>query len=122
MFLSTAWMAQHHNAPIAIDATLRRVVFNFGIPLFAGGVLSLALVLQGHYGLTSSIMLVFYGLALINSHHFSLPALGVLGYAELLLGLVDCFVATHALLFWAVGFGILHIVLGIYLVINRKRK
>lgn len=120
VFLSSFWMARRKNISFVFDATLRRVVLNFSIPLLAGGLLCLALVLQGHYGLTSSIMLVFYGLALVNCHHFSLPMLGWLGYAELLLGLADCFVADHALLFWAVGFGLLHILLGIYLIVKKK--
>ena len=120
VFLSSFLMARRKNIPFIFDATLRRVIFNLSIPLLAGGVLCLALVLQGHYGLTSSIMLVFYGLALVNCHHFSLPMLGGLGYAELLLGLADCFVATHALLFWAIGFGVLHIALGIYLIARGK--
>lgn len=116
VFLSSFWMARRKNFSFHFDAPMRRTLFNFAIPMVAGGLLCLALVLQGHYGLTSSIMLVFYGLALVNCHHFSLPVLGWLGYAELVLGLADCFVATHALLFWAVGFGLLHILLGICLV------
>ncbi len=122
VFFSSMAMARRRNMPFAFDATMRRLVFNFSVPLLAGGILCLALVLQGHYGLTSSIMLIFYGLALINCHHFSQPVLGWLGYAELALGLADCFVATHALLFWGVGFGLLHIVLGIYLIVNDRRS
>ena len=122
VFLSSLWMARRKRIPFGFDATLRRTVVNFTVPLVAGGLLCLALVMQGHYGLTSSIMLIFYGLALINCHHFSLKMLGVLGYAELLLGLVDCFVATRALLFWAVGFGLLHVLLGIYLIVKGVRR
>ena len=103
------------------DKTMRRTVFNFSVPLLAGGILCLALVMSGHYGLTSSMMLIFYGLALINCHHFSHPVLGTLGYLELLLGLVDSFVVTHALLLWTIGFGLLHVIFGVYLiVVNRK--
>ena len=120
VFLSSLLMARRKNISFIFDATLRRVIVNFSIPLLAGGILCLALVLQGHYGLTSSIMLIFYGLSLVNCHHFSLPMLGWLGYAELLLGLADCFIATHALLFWAVGFGVLHILLGIYLITKKQ--
>lgn len=121
VFLSSMLLARRRNIPFAFDATMRRLLLAFSVPLVAGGVLCLALVLQGHYGLTSSIMLIFYGLALIACHHFTYPALGLLGYAELLLGLADCFVATHALLFWTVGFGVLHVLFGIYLIIKSRR-
>ncbi len=121
VFLSSMWMARHKNIPFAFDVTMRRLLVAFSLPLATGGLLCLALVLQGHYGLTSSIMLIFYGLSLVACHHFTHPALAVLGYAELLLGLADCFTATHALLFWAIGFGLLHVLFGIYLIIKSRR-
>ena len=121
VFFSSMWMARHKNIPFAFDATMRRLLVAFGVPLLAGGLLCLALVLQGHYGLTSSIMLIFYGLALVACHHFTHPSLGLLGYAELILGLADCFVSTRALLFWALGFGVLHVVFGICLVVKSHR-
>ena len=122
VFLSSVIMARRRGVKFVFDKTMRRTVANFSIPLLAGGILCLALVLEGHYGLTSSIMLIFYGLALVNCHHFSHPALGTLGYLELLLGLIDCFTATHALLLWAIGFGLLHLVFGIYLIVINKRS
>ena len=120
IFLSSMWMARHRGTPFTFDATMRRVMLNFGVPMLAGGLLCLALVMQGHYGLTSSIMLIFYGLALVNCHHFSHPMLGWLGYLELVLGLADCFTVSHALLFWALGFGVLHILFGLFLVFTKR--
>lgn len=121
VFLSSMWLARRHKIPFLFDSTMRRLLVAFSVPLLVGGLFCLALVLQGHYGLTSSVMLLFYGLALVGCHHFTNPILGWLGYAELLLGLLDCFTATHALLFWAIGFGVLHVVFGICLIVNRRR-
>lgn len=121
VFVSSVLLARRNGVKFVFDKTMRRTVFNFSVPLLAGGILCLALVMSGHYGLTSSMMLIFYGLALINCHHFSHPVLGTLGYLELLLGLVDSFLVTHALLLWAIGFGLLHVIFGVYLiVVNRK--
>ena len=89
VFFSSLWMAKKKNISVSLDPNMRRTMLNFAVPLLAGALLCLALLLQGHYGLTSSIMLVFYGLALINCHHFSHRLLGVLGYLELALGLAD---------------------------------
>lgn len=121
VFFSSLWMAKKKKISVALDPNMRRTLFNFAVPLLAGAILCLALLVQGHYGLTSSIMLVFYGLSLINCHHFSHRLLGVLGYLELALGLADCFVETHALLFWALGFGALHVVFGILLIVKNRR-
>lgn len=59
-------------------------------------------------------MLIFYGIALINASNYTYSNTRYLGYAELALGLADSFIEGYALLFWAVGFGIFHIIYGIW--------
>ena len=109
-----AWRkAKRLNLPFAFDKRMFQMILNFFIPLVTGGLLCLALILQGHYGLTSSIMLIFYGLALISTQHYTYPAMRFLGYGELLLGLIDCFTVHYGFLFWFLGFGVLHILFGI---------
>ena len=122
VFLMAYLKAKRHNLRFSFDTTMRRFLLNFFIPMVAGGLLCIALLLQQHYGLVSSITLIFYGLALINSSHFSYPALRYLGYAELALGLVDCFMVNYALLTWFLGFGVLHIVFGIIFMIHYERS
>ena len=122
VFLMAYLKAKRHNLRFTMDATMRRFLLNFFIPMVAGGLLCIALLMQQHYGLVSSITLIFYGLALINSSHFSYPALRYLGYAELALGLIDCFMVDYALLTWFLGFGVLHIVFGIIFMIQYERS
>ena len=100
---------------------VRRPLFHFSVPMVVGGLLCVAMLLQGHYGLTSTFMLVFYGLALLNASHYTSRAIALLGYCELALGVADCFVASHAILFWFLGFGVMHLVFGIYFVLNSKK-
>ena len=119
---SSVIMARKHGIEFSFNKTMQRLLLNFSVPLLAGGLLCLSLVLQGHYGLTSSIMLIFYGLALINCHHFTHPSIGLLGYLELALGIIDSFTAIYALLFWAIGFGVLHLMYGIYLIARNTNR
>ena len=114
--------ARRHQLRFAMDAIMRRLQINFLVPMLAGGLLCMALLLQQHYGLVSSITLIFYGLSLINASHFSYPALRYLGYAELALGLIDCFLVDYALLTWFIGFGLLHIVFGIVFMLKYERS
>ena len=100
------------NQAFAFDQTVRRSLINFFVPAIAGALFCVAMLVQGHYGLTSSIMLLFYGLALINCSHYTSSSIALLGYGQLLLGIVDCFVVHHAILFWFLGFGLLHIIYG----------
>ena len=103
---------------VEFGRTIRRPLFHFAVPMVVGGLLCLAMLMQGHYGLTSTFMLVFYGLALLNASHYTSRSIALLGYCELVLGVVDCFVVSHAILFWFLGFGLLHIVFGIYFIVN----
>lgn len=115
--------AKKTNRPLRFDKTARRFLWSFFMPLAVGGILCLSLIYQQAYGLTSSIMLIFYGLALVNASNYTYSHTRYLGYANVLLGLLDSFVSGYALLFWVLGFGVLHIVYGIlfYLRYDRKR-
>jgi len=124
--LTVYWLshlkAKRNKQRLAFDRTTKRLLWNFFLPLAVGGILCLSLIYQQHYGLTSSIMLIFYGIALINVSSYTYSNTRYLGYAELILGLADSFVEGHALLFWTIGFGIFHIVYGIFFYFKYDRK
>ena len=121
MFLMAITKSKRHNLRFVFDKRMFQMLLDFFIPLAVGGLLSMALVMQGHYGLTSSIMLLFYGLGLINCSHYTYPALRWLGYAELLIGIIDCFTMSHAILFWFLGFSVMHILFGIAYILMFER-
>ena len=121
-FVMAYLKAKRQQLRFTFDATMRKLLVNFLIPLVTGGLFCFALLKQEYYGLTSSVMLIFYGLALISSSHFSYPALRYLGYAELVLGLIDCFMVNYALLTWFLGFGVFHIVFGIIFILKYERS
>ena len=114
VFCMSYCKAKKANRNILTDKSVHRLLWNFFLPLFAGGVFCISLIWQHYYGLTSSIMLIFYGLALVNCSKYTYSDIRYLGYAEILLGLVDSFVVNNALVFWVIGFGLLHIWAGIY--------
>lgn len=122
VFLMAISKSKRHNLRFVFDKRMFQMLLDFFIPLAVGGLLSMALVMQGHYGLTSSIMLLFYGLALVNCSHYTYPVLRWLGYAELLIGIVDCFTMSHAILFWFLGFSVMHIVFGIVYILMFERS
>lgn len=122
VFVFASVKSKRHNLPFSFDKRMRQMLLDFFIPLIAGGLFSMAMVMQQHYGLTSSIMLMFYGLALINCSHYTYPILRWLGYTELLIGIIDCFTMSHALLFWFLGFSLAHILFGIIYVLMFDRK
>jgi hypothetical protein len=97
------------------DVTARKLLVNLCIPLFAGGVFSLALILRGSIIYIAPVMLIFYGLSLINASRYTLNTIRILGLVEVGLGLISSFILGYGLIFWAIGFGVLHIVYGTYM-------
>ncbi|MBZ4190189.1 hypothetical protein [Niabella beijingensis] len=83
------------------------------IPLVAGGLFCLALFYHGLFGLIAPATLLFYGLALINASRYTFSDIQYLGYCEALLGIIASFIPGYGLVFWALGFGVLHIIYGL---------
>lgn len=90
-----------------------RLLWDFSIPLATGGLFCIALLYHGHYGLTSGVMLLFYGMSLINVSKNTFSNVRWLGYSFLVLGILDCFFEGNGLLFWSLGFGFFHIIYGV---------
>jgi len=95
------------------DNTSKRLLINLLIPLLSGGVFCFILLFHGVAGLVAPATLIFYGLALINASKYTFNDIRYLGYIELTLGLISSLLIGYGLLFWALGFGIMHIVYGI---------
>ncbi len=93
----------------------KRLMFNVSMPLVVGGIFLLKLVQFGTFGLIAPGCLLFYGLALVNASKYTLVEVRYLGYSEIILGLISLFFVGYGLYFWAVGFGLLHIIYGIYM-------
>lgn len=97
------------------NATSRRLVVHMAIPLVTGGLVILALLVHGMVGLIAPFSLIFYGLALYSVGSFTYDAVKLLGIMEVALGLIGTCFINYGLLCWAIGFGLLHIVYGIYI-------
>jgi len=82
------------------------------IPLATGGLFILILLSRGYYGVTAPACLIFYGLALINASRNTYSEVRYLGFTEIILGLISALIPGYGLIFWAIGFGAMHIVYG----------
>ncbi|MRI02203.1 hypothetical protein GH721_16785 [Kriegella sp. EG-1] len=90
----------------------RRLLVNFCIPLFVGGIFSLVLIQYNISWLVASTTLVFYGLACINASKYTLGDVRYMGIAFVLIGLISTQFIGYGLYFWALGFGVFHIIYG----------
>jgi hypothetical protein len=110
-----SWRKANKSGEKFYNATTRRVVSAMAVPLIAGGLLMLAVLLKGLIGLIAPFSLIFYGLALFNTSKFTYEEVKTMGLVEIALGLIGTFFIGYGLLCWALGFGVVHIIYGIYL-------
>lgn len=97
------------------NAIVKRLVINMAVPLVVGGLLVLILIAQGLIGFIAPFTLLFYGLALFNAGRFTYEVLKSLGLIQVGLGLVSACYVEYGLVCWALGFGVIHILYGIYM-------
>ncbi|WP_286854508.1 hypothetical protein [Xanthomarina sp.] len=97
------------------DNTSKRLVVNFLIPLLTGGIYILIVLNQQKYGLTAALMLIFYGLALINASKYSIGNIRYLGFIQTILGLICALFPDYGFWIWVLGFGVMHIIYGVWM-------
>ncbi|MES2780523.1 MAG: hypothetical protein V4651_11555 [Bacteroidota bacterium] len=94
------------------NASSKRFLINFSIPLISGGIFIACLIVRGYFGIAAPACLLFYGLALINGSSYTLGDIRYLGLIEIGLGILCSLFPGYGLIFWAVGFGLMHIIYG----------
>ncbi|HMU45458.1 MAG TPA: hypothetical protein PKC72_03770 [Chitinophagaceae bacterium] len=120
-FLFTWRRAKNQQLPLW-DYTSKRLLWNLCIPLVAGGLFITGMLYYGEWRFVAPACLVFYGLALINASKYTLTDIRYLGYCEIVLGLINMFFIGYGLIFWAIGFGCLHILYGAIMWWKYERK
>ncbi len=91
----------------------RRMMWQLAIPLVVGCVFVLNFIYNGNEHYVVPACLAFYGLALINGSKYTLTDIQYLGILELILACISLIFPVWDLYFWALGFGVLHILYGI---------
>jgi hypothetical protein len=113
--------AKKKNTSIFSPASLKMMA-NIFFPLAIGGIFSLIMIYRGYWGIIAPNMLIFYGLALINGGRYTLSEIRKLGYIDVFLGLICAILPGYGLIFWTIGFGVLHIIYGSIMYNKYQRK
>ena len=119
IFLTTRKARRDGNS--IFDAAAKKLIINLCIPLVTGGIFCVALNYHGAFIYVAPAMLIFYGLALVHASKYTRNDIRGLGFVEILLGLTASFIVGYGLLFWVIGFGVLHIIYGTYMYFKYER-
>jgi hypothetical protein len=119
------WMSVNRSKKLNLpswDPAAKRLVINLMIPLVAGGLLCLIFIQKGELTYLAPITLLFYGLALVNASKYTVDEIRNLGIIEIALGLIAFWQLEFALLVWGIGFGILHIIYGMFIHTKHQKQ
>jgi len=104
------------------NSTSKRLLINFLIPIITGGIFSLLLVKISCYLLIPPVTLMFYGLACVNASKYTLRDVRYLGITIIIIGLLATYYINYGIEFWALGFGVCHILYGAIMYFKYDRK
>ena len=104
------------------NSSSKLMVWNLMLPLVVGGCFGLICMYKGWFAMVGPITLIFYGLALINASKYTFGDIQLLGCIECILGLCSLLFIGYGLIFWAIGFGIMHILYGAIIYFKYERK
>ena len=112
------WMAYRKSkkiyAPIW-DSTSKRMLLNILIPFVTGIIFCLILMGRKEISLLAPASLIFYGLALVNVSKYTIDQIRSMGIIQVILGLASAWWVDLGLINWAIGFGVLHILYGLFI-------
>ena len=94
------------------DPVARRLLWNTVIPMLVGAACIVRVIQLAHFEMVAPLSLIFYGLALLNGSKYTLGEIRYLAFGQLMLGIINLWMVDYALISWALGFGVLHIVYG----------
>lgn len=104
------------------DKSARNMMLSLFVPLITGGVLCIIMIAHHLLGMVAPLTLLFYGLGLYSSSKYSFVELKYLGLCEIGLGLLATYFYGKGLLFWTIGFGVLHIFYGALMYFKYEAK
>lgn len=100
----------------------QRLLTALAIPLASGGIFILLFLARGIYSIVAPGCLIFYGLALVNASKYTRREIFYMGLFEIGMGLLAALLPGLGLLFWAAGFGLVHIIYGTVMYFRYERK
>ena len=110
-YLFTLKKAKKNNEKVWTSVS-KRMLRSFIVPLITGGLLCIVLYQYNLIGLIAPFTLIFYGLACINASKYTMGDIYYLGISNIIIGLISTQFIGYGLYFWALGFGVLHIIYG----------
>ena len=124
--LITLWIrakrsAKRHNEKLWSPLS-KKVRFHTLFPLLLFIIILVVITNKGYYSKLTPLLLLLYGLFLLNLNRFSSSKLKYLAFAEIMLAIVAYFIYDKEIIFLGLGLGIFHLLFGIFTFGKSKKQ
>jgi magnesium-transporting ATPase (P-type) len=108
----------------AWNSASKNLAISFSTSLYIGVLYIAILYFKEEYTYIIALLLLFYGLGLINASKYTTNIVKPLGVIEVIIGLLCIIYPQQSFWFWVVGFGIVHVIYGglIYYKYDKKEN
>lgn len=113
------WLKARKNKQKLVTKVSFRMLRSLFVPLVMGGLFIIAAIYQKMFFIIIPCTLIFYGMALLNASKYVQDDLKYLALSEMILGIMALFTfefsaegLTRLMIYWALGFGFMHIIYG----------
>lgn len=100
----------------------RKVAFHFLVPFGAGTLFITYLITRSDFIYIAPLSLIIYGISLFSVYKFTIKETLYLALSIILLGLGNLVLPGYSFIFWTLGFGVSHIIYGVYMWNKYDRK
>ncbi|MGO9641528.1 MAG: hypothetical protein ACLP1Y_09525 [Candidatus Acidiferrales bacterium] len=116
---STAVTKAHRGDSKLLSGPGRKFLLSFAPPIAVGALLTVALIRVGALAILPGMWLLLYGTAIVAGGSFSVRVVPVMGICLMGLGAVALAAPAHlGNLFLAAGFGVIHILFGLWIALR----
>ena len=98
----------------------RQLLLHFGAPLIISGLICLRFLNENQFYLLPGLSLVLYGICLLSASKFTFRQMRNLALVEMVIGITGLYFPDAGIICWALGFGVAHIIFGLWM--NRYFK
>lgn len=104
------------------NAVSKKMLVELFAVLAVGGIFCVIQLERHHYEYVIGSTLLFYGLALFQISKYTVREIKLLSVCIIALGLINAWFTQYGVLFWLIGFGVLHIVYGALMYLKYDRS
>jgi len=116
-----SWREMRKSGERMLTPASRQLLLHFGVPLVMSGFICLRFLNEDEFFLLPGLSILLYGICLLSASKFTFSQMKFLALSQMVIGLIGLYFPESGVICWALGFGVAHIVFGLWMNFYFKR-